>query len=414
MITRNQTAISDGLLRGILEEFLAGAERRQRLRDAYENKRAISRRQRDAGMPNHRLAHGYGRYITTMASGYLLGKPVQYQAEDEAGLKPVLEAYGAADIDSVDAELAKNASIYGRGVEMLYADEWARPRTASVSPESAFVVYDASVAARPWLGVHFAPCREPGFSGYTLTVATAEELRLYRVQNLIQRQYGAPEVRMHFFGGVPVIEYWNDESETGDFEQVLSLMDAYDLLESDRVNDKEQFVDAMLVITGARMEVDERGRTPGQQLREDRLLYLPDREAGAAYLSRVMEESQVEVLRKALREDIHKFSMVPDLTDEQFAGNSSGVAMKFKLLGLEQLVRIKERWFREALRERLRRFSSFLSAQGAPALDADAVQCIFTRSLPVNDLEISQILLNYSELVPHEQLLEQVPFLKGR
>ena len=124
------------------------------------------------------------------------------------------------------------------------------------------------------------------------------------------------------------------------------------------------------------------GVTPAQQLRQDKLLYLPDQEAQASYLARSLPENDVEVLRRALKSDIHKFSLVPDLTDEHFAGNSSGVAMKFKLLGLDHLIRIKERWFREALKERLRRFAHFLQVQGMKPLDADKVQLIFARALP--------------------------------
>jgi SPP1 family phage portal protein len=99
------------------------------------------------------------------------------------------------------------------------------------------------------------------------------------------------------------------------------------------------------------------------------------------------------------------------MTDEQFAGNSSGVAMKYKLLGLEQLTKIKERWFREGLRWRLRLFASFLSLKGSPKLDADAVQMMFRRSLPVNDLEIAQMVQMLSGLVPAKMLLGQVPFI---
>jgi len=124
-----------------------------------------------------------------------------------------------------------------------------------------------------------------------------------------------------------------------------------------------------------------------------------------------MSESDTEILKDAIKSDIHKFSHVPDLTDENFAGNSSGVAMKYKLLGLEQLTKIKERWFREGLRWRLRLFSGFLSLKGKPSLDADAVQMMFRRSLPVNDLEIAQMVQMLSGLVPAKMLLGQVPFI---
>ena len=139
---------------------------------------------------------------------------------------------------------------------------------------------------------------------------------------------------------------------------------------------------------------------------------MPDPQAKAEYLIKQMSESDTEILKDSIRADIHKFCHVPDLSDKFFAGNSSGVAMKYKLLGLEQLTKIKERWFREGLRWRLRLFASFLSLKGAPALDADAVQMMFRRSLPVNDIEIAQMVQMLSGLVPAKTLLSQIPFIE--
>ncbi len=420
MITRAKDhltpALRDKLIRSVLTEFMQGREEREKLRSYWEMRHPILSRSREKGLPNNCLTHGFARYIVTMAGGYLLGKPVSYRCPgQEEAMHPILHHYETMDVNSIDAELARMASIYGRGVELCYADPLARPCSASINPEHAFVVYDDSVATRPLVGVRFSEKRSVDNvpEGYIIQLFTATAVETYESPQLLAATYGAPQVQPHFFGGVPMVEYWNGEDEQGDFASVLSLIDAYDRLESDRMNDKEQFVDALLVITGARLERDELGRTPAQQLRQDKLLYLPDQEAGASYLARSMAENDVEVLRNALKSDIHKFSLVPDLTDEHFAGNSSGVAMKFKLLGLDHLVRIKERWFREALRERLRLFAHFLQVQGARPLDVESVQMVFSRSLPVNDLEISQTVMNYRGFVPDDVLLTQVPFVQN-
>jgi len=103
---------------------------------------------------------------------------------------------------------------------------------------------------------------------------------------------------------------------------------------------------------------------------------------------------------------------VPDLTDEHFAGNLSGVAMRYKLLGLEQLTSIKERYFREGLRCRIKLISRYLSLLGAKEVQAGDVRFIFTRSLPVNDVEQAQIVSQLHGIVPEEQLLPQLSFLR--
>ena len=422
MIVRPKGSFAEGipsaeLLDSCLREHLSGVPRMSRLRAYYDGHHAIERRVRSAGLPNLRIAHAYPRYISTMASGYLIGSPVEYESDAQpTALAAVLAEYRRASIDSVDAELARNASVCGKGVELMFADAQARPRSVSIDPRDAFVVYDDSVENRPLLGVYIVPVRAAdGRENGVRVYAYTDQLSLvYAVRSLSDPKTGAPEsVEPHYFGQVPLIEYWNDENERGDFENVLGLIDAYDLLQSDRMNDKQQFVDALLVLYGCTLETDARGRTPGQQLREDKAIALPDSDARAEWLYKQLNESDIEVLKNALKTDIHKMSLVPDLTDEQFAGNSSGVAMRYKLLGLEQLTKIKERWFREALRSRMRGYAHFLANRGEKPLDAEDVRMIFTRALPINELETAQTLNALNGILPTEELCRRAMRMDG-
>lgn len=413
MIIRSREDFAGGipgteLLESCLKEHMEGVYRLEKLRDYYDGRHEIARRRRSAGLPNMRVMHAFPRYISTMASGYLIGNPVEYTSADPAdALDMLLTEYRRCAIDSVDAELARDASIFGKGVELVFSDDCARPCSAALDPRDAFVVYDDSVQNRPLLGMHCAARRDGTgkLKDYSVQVYTADKALVYRVKNPADPRMKDPvSVQEHFFGRVPMIEYWNDENEKGDFEDVMSLIDAYNLLQSDRMNDKQQFVDALLVLYGCTLEVDAMGRTPGQQLREDKALSLPDCDARAEWLCKQLNEADTEILKNALRADIHKMSMVPDLTDEQFAGNSSGVAMRYKLLGLEQLTRIKERWFREALRERLRVYAHFLERRSGLHLDVEKVSMIFTRALPVNELEEAQTLAELADILPAQTL----------
>lgn len=418
MITRDRAILKSSLsgrfLQGCLNEHLRGTERLSRLRDAYLLRAPAARRARAEGLPDHHLAHAFVRYIVTIASSYLAGSSVSYQGSGP-GTDALRTAYREANVAGVDVELARHASLYGKGVEIVYADEKARPRSAALDPRCAFVVYADDVSADPLLGIHFHPLADESGAprGYEAEVYTASEKLTYRAGDYASL-FRRPPVACapHYFGRVPLIEYWNNDEETGDAESVLSLIDAYNVLQSSRVNDQEQLVDALLIVYGARLETDEKGRTPAQQLRQDKLLYLPDRDAGAQYLIKQSGQG-AEELRAALERDIHKFSMIPDLSDEMFSGNASGVAMKYKLLGLEQLTRLKERWFREALKERLRCYAHFLAVKGGRALDENHIRITFTRTLPESALETAQMVKTLEGMVPDTVLLSQLPFLDG-
>ena len=399
------------MLMSLVAEHAATLSRLHTLRDYYEGRHAIRERRRMSGLPNNSLVHAFPRYICTMTAGYLIGSPIRYAAEQQAGLSALTDAFSRCAMDAVDAELARDAAVCGKGVELIFLDGAGRPRSAAVKPTQAFVAYTDDVETAPLLGVRGTQVlRADGLTdGWRFDVYTRDTSLSYRMKEPCEEGFASPvTAARHFFGGVPMVEFWNGDDEKGDFENAISLIDAYDFLQSDRLNDKQQFVDALLVLYGCTLETDADGRTPGRQLREDKAIALPDGDARAEFLCKQLNETDTEVLKAAINADIHKMCMVPDMTDANFAGNSSGVAMRYKLLGLEQLTRIKERWFREGLRERVRLYGRYLAMLGAPEIDAEKVAFQFTRALPVNELEVAQTASELRGLVSDEKLERRV------
>ena len=400
MITLSRDLLANGvtpeLLEACLKRHRALLPGLQRLRAYYEgrNPGILERGQESAT----RLPHPFARYIALTTAGYLTGRPIRYEAPgQEAALGELRRCFRENAMDSVDAELAVQAAVYGKGVERVYTDRFGRVRSATVSPEEAFVVYDDTVAHEPLFGVCLTRLALPDGTpdGEQAEVLTDSERLVYRLSGACGAMLIGRE--KHYFGQPPLVEYWNNCDEVGDFAQVLPLIDGYDLLQSERVHDKEAFADSLLVLTGCQLEqgwhvrtvvgpdgepVEERvpDEDPARRLRRERCLTLPDSDASAQYLTHSLHEADTEVLRAALREDIHKFAFVPDLSDRHFAENLSGVAMRYKLMGLEQLASVKERWFREGLRVRLRLYARMLALSGFPALDPESVVCRFERA----------------------------------
>lgn len=381
------------MLSSVISEHLQGIPRMEKLKAYYMARNKIQNRQRASGMPNNRISHAFARYITTVTAGYLVGKPVSYSsAQESATMDEIQNNFKRNSIAAIDSENARNASIYGKGVEYVYVNSDATPKVSALNPMTAFVVYDDSHEMQSMFGVYFIDRTKADGTrnGYRIWLMTTQEIIEYESASTAGATFTEIRRTRHFFGGVPLVEYWNDENECGDFEWVISQIDAYDTLASDRVNDKQQFVDRLLVLYGCTLEKDERGREPWQQLREDKALCLPDTDTKAEYLGDMMDETSNEILRNNIAEDIHKLSMVPDLSDKNFAANASGVAMKYKLFGLEQLTKIKEQWFREGLKSRLQLFINFFGVTGKQALDVADVKIEFTRAMPANLLELAQ------------------------
>lgn len=390
----------------------------EKLENYYNGRHAILNRTKDGDLSNNKLVCNNAKYIADFTSAYLLGAPVSYSAKDNSDISPLTDALETADSETQDIDLAHDLSIFGRAYEMIYMSDGSDgekpyPKLAKLSPRNAFVVYGNNVEQPPVFGIYYYPVfdengMKTGFAGTLSTSAYIQNFTLSTEGGLVK----AAEQIPHYFGKVTIDEIYNNSERMGDFEQVMSLIDAYNTLQSDRVNDKEQFVKALLVIKGQVLgDTDEESAAAYDSIKQNGVMTL-DADGDASFLTRQLDESSVEVLRKSIENDIAKYSGVPDMTDEHFAGNVSGQAMKFKLLALEQMTKIKERFFTEGLRYRLECISNVLAVQGSTKIPVKNIQMQFTHSLPANLAEDAQIVNSLSGHVSEKTLLGLLSFVK--
>lgn len=408
-------SINEKALISCLNEHEKSIDRFTTLKDLYDGKHDIlSRIKGQNDLANNKLVINHAEYITDFATAYFMGNPIKYTFPDEKNTtddESLLKAFRKANIDQVDTELARDLSIYGIGIEYVYQDKEGDTRSTNLDPRTVFIVVDDTVEENTLIAVQRIKKRDEDNKeiGEILKVITDNNIFTYEY---ISNTLTLIETEDNIFNAIPMIEYWNKVNQNGDFESVISLINAYNILQSDRVNDKEQFVDSLLVLYGtlAGDNSDEKIAT-AKELKRLGLLELSEGDK-VEYLSKTFHESDVELLKKSIIEDIHKISKVPNLTDENFAGNSSGVAMRYKLLGLEQLAQTKEGYYRIGIKERIRLYANILNIK-LISVNVDDIEITFTRSLPVNELEIAQLINNLQSSVSQETLLSLLPFVEN-
>lgn len=370
---------------------------------------------------SNRLVCNHSKDIADTASSYFIGNPISYKAEGD--ISPLTDALEQAGADEADGDNGLDLSIYGLAYEYIYAKEGETELAIkNLSPENTFMVKDDSIEENELFAVYYYVQKDDSGQEnvrFRATVITKNYRYELDIINSDALQETTETAVPHFMGDISVIEYQNNKLAIGDFELQIPLIDAYNALMSDRVTDKEQFIDAILAIYGTLLSDDDtEGETEEDanikkakaRLKKYKILEMPDT-SKAEYLTRTFDESGVEILKKAIEQDIHKFSHIPCMTDEAFGGNVSGVAMEFKLLGMENITKIKTRYYKKGLRKRLRVFCNFLGKKGM-GIDPAGVTVTFTRGLPKNLLEISQITANLWGKVSRKTLLSQIPFVE--
>lgn len=398
----------------IISNLLTGTQREQDL-SLYNRLYAYYMSQPVTSRPaphDLRVITNHARYITKTNVGYLLGNPVNYLTSEENNIEPILDLYRIEVIANLDVELATDASIFGHAFERIYTNDMGEPESTKVDPRNIILVRDDTVRHEKMFAVIYLPSYDESgniiadqFEATILTDSLVME-RTLKSGKLISR--GDIEDFEHGYGEVPITEYLNSSDRVGDFEPIISLLDAYNILQSDRVIDRERLVDAILAFYGGTFTEEQQ-----QQLQNSRILANLPEDAKVEYIVKNINESDADVLRKTIAQDIHKISMTPDMSDDNFAGNSSGVALLYKLLAFEQHIKDKERYFEKALKERFEIYNNMLVLQNVmSAVKLADVDAVFNRALPRNDLEISQMINNLTGIVDRETLVAQLSFVQ--
>lgn len=400
----------------LIRKHREGVDRLRMLKKYYGGEHKIL----DEEDRENKLVCNHAKDISDTASSYFIGNPVAYKSKKD--ITVLMDALELAEADETDGDNGLDLSIYGRAYEYVYTrEDTTALATKNLQPENTFIVYDDSIEQRELFAVYYyirKDDRKDLHLDYVATILTKDYKYVLDIQDIDGPQTLIEGPEPHFKGEVPVIEYLNNKLAIGDYELQIPLIDAYNALMSDRITDKEQFIDSILAIYGVLLsdeDDEEDGDDKGSEnamkrLKRRKLLEMPDG-AKAEYITRTFDEAGVEILKKAIEQDIHKFSHIPCMTDESFGGNVSGVAMEFKLLGLENITKIKTRYYKKGLRKRLRIFAYFLNTRSGYQIDTMGITPVFARALPKNLLEISQIVANLWGKVSRKTLLSQIPFV---
>ena len=382
--------------------------RLMKLEDYYKGKHAILQRvMTDASKPNNKIVNPYGQYITDMFVGYFLGEPVTYNSKDDSLADELNLVMTYNDEQDENSELAKDASVYGIAYEMLYFDRDQAIRFKRVNPKEVILIYDNTVESELLYAIRYF--EEADVTGKDVKtrceVYSKEMITIYE-----GGQYASSFVQVseepHYFGLVPFATYKNNDDMIGDFELTLSLIDAYDKLSSDNLNDFEYFTDSYLGLYGMDADVEDI-----KMMKENRVLIMP--EGGKAeWIIKNVNDTQIENLKTRVEQDIHKFSKCPALTDQDFASNASGVAMKYKLMGMENVASVKERKFKKGLQRRIELIANIFSLTST-AFDWRGIDITFKRNIPANASEIADTIGKLRGLVSDETLIAQVPFIEN-
>lgn len=424
----------------------------------HNNKKMMNR-------ADNRIASGFAKFITNMRVGYMLGKPIQFKYNEDTSddvdqkVDDDLKDFNRKNDEQYHEKVMKtNLSVTGRAYELLYSGEAVKDdegnyptpeiKIRAIDPATAFVVYDTSIDQHSLFGVRYYIVNYNNEETYYVDVYTADTTYHFKSSTTSESpngNYTFLSKEATSFGAVPLTEFINNENKTGDWEAKLDEIDAYDLAMSEMANSEEDFANAKLMINGDfdfsnnTVEVKNADGTPvldndGNPVvvpkisTKDPFLWLKpsfhDNANGttvvpssAQYLTKQLNEQGWQTYINQLITDIHKDTNTPNTTDDAFSGQSSGVALMYKLFGEDQERSMQESLYTRGIMRRLRLLGNFWQ-YNKEINDPDVMNNYtptYTPNLPRNNTDIVNIAvqLNNTGLLSDQTLREFLATVTG-
>ena len=408
-------------LKRAYDEFLARIPRLRELRRAYTEGRVGPDPKKGPC-----ITANYCKHVSDLKSAYVAGIPPVYSAGTEQDPDPkgqeIVDLFEYQSKARMDQGIVNTLSRYGVAYEVAFqeAERDGRgvptgrlvPKSVESSPFDTFVAYDQTLDPDSVFGaIHYGFVDDDGDEEHYLDVYDKVNVTRHRLDTGAGFFAPVEEPRPHGFDRVPITEYRNNPDGMGDFEPVLDLQKAVNSLLSSRIHDKERFANAVVVSKGFYMgETQEEVEETLQTVMDQTYIGIP-RDAEMDYLTVTFDEAGVQVLADSVVSQIHKIARIPDLTDEAFAGNASGVAIKLKLQGLNTLAQSVVSEFDAGFRRRCKLYSYAMF--GEDGADIDHMGITFRFDLPADLLTESQVLSNYlnAGVISRRTAMESVPYV---
>ena len=367
---------------------------------------------------DHRAKHDYAGFISLFNTGYLFGVPVKVSAATDPEQEEINAFNEINHIDELNSDLGYDCSRFGRAFELHYRGKDDKNKVALSSAFDTFVIYDPTVEHKPVAAVRLMRQKSRTETKIKVDLYTDKEIIHFKECSVNQIKLHIETSEPHKYGAVPVIEWFNNRFRQGDFETVISLIDLYDAGQSDTANYMSDLNEALLVIRGSLAEAD-LDVNDIKAMRDANLLLLESGRAvdgrelplDAGYIYKQYDVAGTEAYKKRLQADIHKFSHTPDFTDMNFAGQQTGVALKYKLLGAEQVRALKERAFERAIKDRYKLLSQINKSVFGQDIDVENLAVEFTENLPVDFWQDVQNFYKAGGRLSQQTLISLLPWV---
>ena len=400
-----ETELSPIILHKMISDFNVNiVPKLQKYENYYDGKQAIlNKSYTDESKPCHRVVTNFCKNITDSFNGYLAAPSfISYSSDND--IEEIMDVLRYNDYQTEDSNFLFDALKYGTASELMYIDSEGKTRFKLINPTTCFGIYDNTLEGELLYFVRIYKANEWDESNeYIVDVYDDYIVKHYKMAGKDGNLEYTGEDK-HYFGQCPA-NIFSLADEKNIFDCVISLQDAYNELTSDEIDDYSAFCDAYLTLTGCELDSEDI-----KSMKQNRVLLLPEG-ATSNWLTKQGNDVQIENMLKRIQSNIYKVAQCIDFSSETFVGGvTSGVAIRYRLTGMETRGAIIVASMKKALQRRIEIICGIATLKLGEEIYRD-ISITFNRNIPE---DISVIINSVNALkgtVSDATLLDQIPFV---
>lgn len=293
---------------------------------------------------NNPIVENHAWEIVRFKNGQTNGEPIQaVAAKKEDKINEYVEKFNqycnASGKHAKDVSSGEWTSAVGTGYKAVQRTKKDIPfRIVVPTPLNTYIVY-SSVTEEPLLSVQTMKDE----NDKTFLHCFSETTEYVIEDDVVKTD------RLHAFGGIPIVEYPNNQDRVSDIELVIDILDAINNMQSNRMDSIEQFVQSWIKFVNC--DIDEE---TFQKMKMNGALVVKsnngaENKADVDIMTQELNQTESQVAKDDLWDNALGILAIPKIGDGSGQGDRTGaVELKNGWDFSKQSVRIKDAYTKQA------------------------------------------------------------------
>ena len=302
---------------------------------------------------NNPVAENHAIELVNFLNGQETGEPIQIVSlSEKENVSKTVDKFNnycrGANKQLQDVRCGEWTHAVGTGYKAVQMKQGDIPfRIIVPTPLNTYIVYQRSTE-EPLMAVQML--KDVDGNDYKLCYTATHEYRIQNSQLMRVADHNGQQVigKVHAFGGIPIVEYPNNQDRLSDIEIVITMLDAINDIQANRADSIEQFVQSYMVLKNCIFDekVYESMKKEGAILVQD--IGDGSRQSDVKMLEQELSQSESQVAKEDLFDNILRILSIPSDQGNTGGDTQGAVELRNNWSKAKQNAKLRDAYIKES------------------------------------------------------------------